>query len=106
MKRRTKGKYPINSVRSCYLLDHSPLVGMYIEKNNPSCNILQNKLKMTLSHLPTRPLTTVQSGLIKTVRFRDRHCDDKETLQTIRRGNSTRRSVMQEFTESKSKYVT
>ncbi len=92
--KRAKSTYPLNSIGSSYMLDHSPLIKMYIERNNKSCHLIKNKLNVTLSHFPDRPLTTLQAGLVKSTRFRDRKTDDKEIKQTMRRSNSMRRTIM------------
>ena len=46
-KRRAKSQYPINTIGSSYMLDHSPLIKMYIERNNKSCHLIKNKLNVT-----------------------------------------------------------
>ena len=101
---RAKSHYPLNSIGSSYLLDHCPLIEMYIQRNNKSCNLIKNKLRVTLSHFPSRPLTTLQPGLLKSVRFRERKTDDKEIRQAIKRSNSMRRSIMTEFDGSNASY--
>ena len=92
--KRTKSVYPLNSIGSSYMLDHSPLIKMYIERNNKSCHLIKNKLNVTLSHFPDRPLTTLQASLVKSTRFREKKTEDKEVKQTMRRSNSMRRTIM------------
>jgi hypothetical protein len=102
--KRAKSQYPLNSIGSSYLLDHCPLIELYIQRNNKSCNLIKNKLRVTLSHFPSRPLTTLQPGLLKSVRFRERKTDDKEIRQAIKRSNSMRRSIMTEFDGSNASF--
>ena len=102
--KRAKSHYPLNTIGSCYLLDHCPLIGMYIQRNNKSSNLIKNKLRVTLSHFPSRPLTTLQPGLLKSVRFREKKTDDLEIRQAIERSNSMRRTVMTEFDGSNASY--
>jgi hypothetical protein len=102
--KRKKTKYPLNSIGSKYMLDHSPLISMYIERNNPSCNLIQNKLWVTLSHFPSRPLTTLQPGLLKSVKFRERKIDNNEIKQVMKRSNSMRRTIMTELDVGESNY--
>jgi hypothetical protein len=102
--RAKTARYPMSSVGSCYLLDHSPLIDMYIQRNNKSCNLIKNKLRVTLSHFPSRPLTTLQPGLLQPVRFRERKTDHKEIRQVMRRSNSMRRTILSEFDTTKADY--
>jgi len=68
---------PLNSVGCQYSLDHSPLVGRYIEKNNPSlaASTARNVLHVSMSHAPQRPLLSLQAGLVKTLKFREKKVD-------------------------------
>jgi len=103
--KRAKSHYPLNTIGSCYLLDHCPLIEMYIQRNNKSCNLIKNKLRVTLSHFPSRPLTSLQPGLLKSVRFRERKTDDREIRQAIKRSNNMRRTIMTEFDGSNASYA-
>lgn len=104
LSRTAKAHYPMSSIGSAYLLDHSPLIDMYIQRNNKSCNLIKNKLRVTLSHFPARPLTTLQSGLLKPVRFREKITDDSEIKQAMRRSNRMRKTIMTDFDSSKADY--
>ena len=70
---------PLNSVGCRYHLDHSPLVARYIDKNNPSlaAATAKNMLHVTMTHDPDRPLLSLQHGLEKTVKFREKKVDSE-----------------------------
>ena len=103
--RKTKvSHHPLSAARSYFNFDHSPLIGMYIERNNPGALQIKNKLRVTLSHFPSRPLVTLQTGLRKTVRLRERHTDEKRIKQTIRRGNNSRKEMMENYDAARNSY--
>ena len=104
-RNRAKSQYPLNSIGSSYALDHSPLIEMYIQRNNRSSKLVKNRLRVTWSHFPDRPLTNLQPGLMKSVRFRERMTDDSEIKQVMRRSNSMRRTIMTEFDVSTASYT-
>lgn len=95
---------PISTARSYYNFDHSPLVRMYIARNNPGALQIKNKLRVTLSHYPERPLVTLQEGLRKTVRLRERYTDDRRVKRTIKRGKDTRKELMEGYEKARSGY--
>ena len=99
-----KNRYKVSSVNSCYHLEHSPLINMYINRNNKSAKIVKNKVTVTLSHFPTRPLITLQDGLVKSLRFRVRRTDDAEVKKTIRKADNLRRTIMNEHGENRKSY--
>ena len=74
--RQKKAKFPISTTRTYYNFEHSPLISMYIARNNKAALQIKNKMCVTLSHLPHRPLVTLQEGLIKTVRVREQYTED------------------------------
>ena len=65
---------------------------------------MKNKVTVTLSHFPTRPLITLQDGLVKSLRFRVRRTDDAEVKKTIRKADNLRRTIMNEHGESRKSY--
>lgn len=103
-RREKRAKFPISSTRSSYHFEHSPLISMYIQRNNKGALQIRNKMRFTLSHLPHRPLVTLQEGLVKTVRVRERYTEDKKVKQTIRRGRDKRKEFMETFEADKMSY--
>ncbi len=103
-RREKKAKFPISTTRSYYNFEHSPLISMYIARNNKGALQIKNKMGVTLSHLPHRPLVTLQEGLVKTVRVRERYTEDKKVKQTIRRGRDKRREIMDAYENDRSSY--
>lgn len=103
LAKRTAAVLPLNSVGSRYHLDHSPLVAMYIDKNNPSLAsaTAKNVLHVTLSHRPERPLLTLQEGLVKTVKFREKKVDVDEVRGLRREATLKRAQIMREFAAQK-----
>lgn len=99
LAKRTAAVLPLNSVGSRYNLDHSPLVGMYIDKYNPSlaAATARNVLHITLSHHPDRPLLTLQEGLVKTVKFREKKVDLEEVKGYRREVALKRTRIMKEY---------
>lgn len=105
LAKRTTAVLPLNSVGSRYHLDHSPLVAMYIDKNNPSLAsaTAKNVLHMTLSHHPERPLLTLQDGLVKTVKFRESKVDAEEVRGYRREACIKRAQLMREYAAQRAK---
>ena len=103
-RRKKHAVCPISTARSYYNFDHSPLVKMYIERNNPGALQIKNKLRVTLSHYPERPLVTLQEGLRKTVRLRERYTDDKRVKRTIQRGKNQRKELMEGYEKARNGY--
>ena len=103
-RREKTARFPISTTRIYYNFEHSPLIGMYIARNNRGALQIKNKMCVTLSHIPHRPLVTLQDGLIKTVRVRERYTEDKKVKQTIRRGHDKRREIMETYEKGRSSY--
>ena len=95
---------PLNSVGCRYHLDHSPLVARYIEKNNPSlaAATAKNVLNVTMSHEPQRPLLSLQPGLVKTLKFREKKVDSDLVSGYRREATLKRSQILKEYALSKS----
>lgn len=99
-----------SSSRAFFLLNNSPLVTTYIDMHtSPSempRQLSTNALKITLSHLPNRPLITLnpEVGVIKDGKSRDFKFDrtfEKQSLQTTK---MRRRQVLDNLRTNKSTY--
>lgn len=103
LAKRTSCTLPLNSVGSRYHLDHSPLVAMFIDKNNPSLasSTAKNVLHVTLSHDPDRPLMSLQKGLMKTTKFREKKVDLDVMKDYRKEAQRTRTRILKEYSESK-----
>jgi len=101
-----------SSHRTCFLLQNSPLVTTYLKLYEPNQQKFDdksksnvNKLTITLSHLPNRPVVTLNDkGVIGHGRDRltkvDRIFEMKQRSQAIQH----RKSLMEEFQKSKTDY--
>ena len=101
-----------SSHRTCFLLENSPLVTTYLKLYEPNQQKFDdksksnvNKLTITLSHLPNRPVVTLNDkGVIGHGRDRltkvDRIFEMKQRSQAIQH----RKSLMEEFQKSKTDY--
>ena len=94
---------PLNSVGCRYNLDHSPLLSLYIQRTNPSvaAQCAKNVVHVTLSHAPDRPLLSLQSGLVKAVKFRERRVDYAEAKDARKAASASRLAMMGEYKRSK-----
>jgi len=94
---------PLNSVGCRYNLDHSPLVARYIDKNGPSvaASTAKNILHVTMTHDPGRPLLSLQKGLDKTVRFRERRVDAESVNDYRKEAAQKRVALLKEYNRSK-----
>ena len=94
---------PLNSVGCRYNLDHSPLLSLYIQRTNPSvaAQCAKNVVHVTLSHAPDRPLLSLQPGLVKAVKFRERKVDYEVAKDTRRAAAASRLAMLDEFKRSK-----
>ena len=101
-----------SSHRTCFLLENSPLVTAYLKLYEPNQQKFDdrsksnvNKLTITLSHLPNRPVVTLNDkGVIGHGRDRltkvDRLYEMKQRAEAIQH----RKTLMEEFQKSKTDY--
>ena len=99
-----------SSSRAFFLFNNSPLVTTYIDMHATPSEIPRqlsaNALKITLSHLPNRPLMTLnpEVGVIKDGKSRDFKVDRTFEKQSLRLTKVRRRQVLENLTTIKSTY--
>lgn len=85
---------------SCFVLENSPLVKMYLNggraiEDRFQC---QHPLKISMSHVPDRPLISMQPETItKEGTFREKKMDRKHLNQVIRHSTTHREQILKEL---------
>eukprot|EP01039_Chlorochromonas_danica_P006735 gene6735-7445_t len=84
---------------SCFLLQNSPLVKLYLRNGRSSSEShqCQHPLKISLSHYPERPLVSMQPEIItKAGNFREKRINNKRLQQVLKSSGQHRVAILEE----------
>ena len=100
LQRRSGGNLnKLASAQSTYTIGHSPLIGSHLGVQSQK-HPIQNTLKLTLCHLPNRPLICLSDGdMLKNVR--ERKISQDIILSTVHGGQARRIELKKDYIHSK-----
>eukprot|EP01031_Cornospumella_fuschlensis_P026445 gene26445-31960_t len=90
---------------SAFVLENSPLVRMHLSKGRNEDDIYrcQHPLHISLSHLPDRPLFSLQpSQIIKEGTFREKKIDKKRLTHTLKSSVKKREQILKDYQQKES----
>jgi hypothetical protein len=98
-------KVHCSGARSIFLLQNSPIVGMYLNSTRGPTEkpyACQHRVKINLTHFPARPVVSMQpQNVVGEGKFRDRRMDSTTMAETIQHCVEQRKQIL---TESQKNY--
>lgn len=95
----------LSRVRTAYSIEHSPLINVFMNMQLAPPRSGHNALKISLSHLPDRPLVCLSDdSIIKIGKVRERHINSEILRETLKSSHSHRKALMAEYSSTKATF--